>query len=129
MSMTVIHEDEALIAVDKPAGLLAVPGRGEDKQDCLSRRLQSRWPDACVVHRLDMATSGLMLFARGAEMQRRLSRAFATRQVHKHYIARVAGCMPVLIGRADPLGEEFDLFQPKVRFGSCIELASCVAAL
>ena len=74
----------ALLAVDKPAGLLAVPGRGADKQDCLWQRVQARWPDACVVHRLDMATSGLMLFARGADMQRRLSRAFASRQVDKH---------------------------------------------
>lgn len=77
--------------VNKPAGLLAVPGRGEDKQDCLSARVQREYPDALVVHRLDMATSGLMVFARGAEMQRILSRLFREREVDKRYVAVVAG--------------------------------------
>ncbi|MGL6108778.1 MAG: RluA family pseudouridine synthase [Rubrivivax sp.] len=94
MTINVVFADDALIVVDKPAGLLAVPGRGADKQDCLSTRVQARWPDALVVHRLDMATSGLMLFGRGANMQRRLSRAFASRQIEKHYIAVVDGCLP-----------------------------------
>ncbi len=83
--------DEALLVVNKPEGLLAVPGRGEDKQDCLSSRLQQKFPDALVVHRLDMATSGLMVFARGAEMQRRLSQMFREREVEKRYVAIVAG--------------------------------------
>jgi tRNA pseudouridine32 synthase/23S rRNA pseudouridine746 synthase len=103
MSMTVIHEDEALVAIDKPAGLLAVPGRGADKQDCLSLRVQARWPDALVVHRLDMATSGLMLFARGADMQRRLSRDFAARRIEKHYVALVDGRLPAAAGRIELL--------------------------
>lgn len=77
--------------LDKPAGLLAVPGRGEDKQDCLSARAQAMWPDALVVHRLDMATSGLFLMGRGLHMQRVLSRAFAQREVGKRYEAIVAG--------------------------------------
>jgi tRNA pseudouridine32 synthase/23S rRNA pseudouridine746 synthase len=94
MPMTLIHEDEALLVVDKPAGLLAVPGRGADKQDCLSARVLARWPDALVVHRLDMSTSGLMLFARGTELQRRLSRDFAARRIDKRYVAVVAGRMP-----------------------------------
>jgi tRNA pseudouridine32 synthase/23S rRNA pseudouridine746 synthase len=94
MSIAVIHEDAALIAVDKPAGLLAVPGRGAGKQDCLAAQVQARWSDALVVHRLDMATSGLMLFARGPELQRGLSIAFAARQVAKHYVAVVDGRMP-----------------------------------
>lgn len=98
MPLTVIHEDEALLAIDKPAGLLAVPGRGKDKQDCLWLRVQSRWPDALVVHRLDMATSGLMLFARGAQAQRRLSRDFAARRLDKHYVAIVAGRLPAAAG-------------------------------
>lgn len=92
-AIRVIHEDGALLALDKPAGMLAVPGRGPDKADCLSARAQARWPDACVVHRLDQATSGLMLLARGAEMQRRLSRAFAERRVRKHYQAVVHGIL------------------------------------
>ncbi len=75
--------------LDKPAGLLAVPGRGLDKQDCLSARAQVRWPDALVVHRLDMATSGLMLMARGPESQQRLSAAFAAGAVRKRYLAWV----------------------------------------
>lgn len=99
--MTPLYEDDTLLAVDKPAGLLAVPGRGEDKQDCLWQRVREFWPDALVVHRLDMATSGLMLFARGADMQRRLSRAFASRQVHKSYVAVVAGRMSAAQGRIE----------------------------
>jgi tRNA pseudouridine32 synthase/23S rRNA pseudouridine746 synthase len=86
-----LYADAGLLVYDKPGGLLAVPGRGPDKQDCLSMRVQARDPDALVVHRLDMATSGLMLFARGAAMQRELSQAFAARAVHKRYIAVVAG--------------------------------------
>ena len=86
-----LHADEALLVLEKPAGLLAVPGRGEDKQDCLSRRAQAQWPDALVVHRLDMSTSGLVVMARGLEAQRALSRAFEQRRVHKRYLAVVAG--------------------------------------
>ena len=89
--LSVLHADEALLVFDKPAGLLAVPGRGPDKQDCLSSRAQQRWPDALVVHRLDMATSGLVVMARGIEMQRRLSLAFEKRRVHKRYVAVVVG--------------------------------------
>jgi tRNA pseudouridine32 synthase/23S rRNA pseudouridine746 synthase len=108
MPMTVIYQDEALLAVDKPAGLLAVPGRGADKQDCLAARVQSRWPDARVVHRLDMATSGLMLFARGAELQRRLSHDFAARRIEKHYVAVVDGRLPAAAGRIEmPLAADW----------------------
>ena len=90
-TLQVLHQDDAIIVLDKPAGLLAVPGRGADKQDCLSRRAQARWPDALVVHRLDMSTSGLVVMARGLGAQRALSQAFAERQVHKRYTAVVAG--------------------------------------
>ena len=83
--------DEHLLVLEKPAGLLAVPGRGEDKQDCLSARAQALWPDALVVHRLDMATSGLFLMGRGILVQRLLSRAFAERAVDKRYEAVVEG--------------------------------------
>ncbi|MDB5751697.1 MAG: ribosomal large subunit pseudouridine synthase [Ramlibacter sp.] len=86
-----LYVDEHLLVLDKPAGLLAVPGRGADKQDCLSERARRLWPDALVVHRLDMATSGLLLMARGLHMQRILSRAFAEREVAKRYEAVVAG--------------------------------------
>lgn len=91
MSLAPLYADADLLVYDKPAGLLAVPGRGPDKQDCLSARAQARYPDALVVHRLDMATSGLMVLARGLAAQRELSRAFAARTVHKRYLAVVAG--------------------------------------
>lgn len=86
-----IYQDDSLLVVEKPAGMLAVPGRGEDKQDCLSVRVQQVFPDSLVVHRLDMATSGLMVFARGIEMQRELSRMFSAREVDKRYVAVVSG--------------------------------------
>lgn len=86
-----IYSDDDLLVLNKPSGLLAVPGRGPDKQDCLSVRVQARFPEALVVHRLDQPTSGLMLMARHAEAQRRLGEAFALRQVHKQYTAVVSG--------------------------------------
>lgn len=86
-----IYCDASLLVAEKPAGLLSVPGRGTDKQDCFSTRLQQYYPDVMVVHRLDMATSGLMLFARNPEMQRTLSRMFHDRKIDKIYHAVVAG--------------------------------------
>ena len=90
-AISVLYADDALVVLNKPAGLLAVPGRGPDKQDCLSTRVQALYPDALVVHRLDMATSGLVVMARGAPAQRLLSAAFAQREVHKRYVAVVSG--------------------------------------
>jgi len=87
----VIYADQQLLVLEKSAGLLCVPGRGADKQDCLSARVQRLYPDALVVHRLDMATSGLCLMARGTVMQTILGRAFAERQVQKRYVAVVQG--------------------------------------
>ena len=92
-AISVVHADAHLLVLDKPAGLLSVPGRGADKADCLSARVQSLYPDALVVHRLDMATSGLIVLARGADLQRRLSRAFAEREVSKRYVAVVTGLL------------------------------------
>ncbi len=86
-----LHADDDLRVLDKPPGLLCVPGRGPDKQDCLSTRAQALWSDALIVHRLDQPTSGLVLMARGLPMQRALSRIFAERRVHKRYQAVVAG--------------------------------------
>lgn len=93
LDLVVLHEDETLLVLDKPSGLLSVPGRGEDKQDCLSARAQARFPNALIVHRLDMATSGLMILARGLDMQRALNQAFSSRQVKKTYTAVVDGLM------------------------------------
>lgn len=89
--LSVLYADDAMLVLDKPAGLLSVPGRGEDKQDCLSTRAQRCYPDALIVHRLDMATSGVMVLARGAAAQRSLNHAFASRAVTKRYIAIVDG--------------------------------------
>lgn len=86
-----VHADEHLLVWCKPSGLLSVPGFGPDKQDCLRVRAQQQWPDALIVHRLDMATSGLILMARGPQMQKTLSQAFEKRQVHKRYEAVVLG--------------------------------------
>ncbi len=90
-AFSLVHADPWLLALDKPAGLLAVPGRGEAGADHALGRVQRVYPDARVVHRLDMATSGLLLLARGAPAQRRLSEAFARRRVDKRYVAIVHG--------------------------------------
>jgi tRNA pseudouridine32 synthase/23S rRNA pseudouridine746 synthase len=104
----ILHIDDQLVAVDKPAGLPSVPGRTAALQDCAARRVQAAHPDALVVHRLDMATSGLLLFARGAAVQRALSRAFATREIDKRYIAVVAGRLQDDCGEIDlPLAADW----------------------
>jgi tRNA pseudouridine32 synthase / 23S rRNA pseudouridine746 synthase len=92
--LSVVYADDAVLVLDKPAGLLSVPGRGEDKQDCLSARAQRHFSDALIVHRLDMATSGLMILGRGPVAQRALNAAFANRSIHKRYIAVVDGFLP-----------------------------------
>ena len=101
MPLRWVHVDEACIVVDKPSGLLSVPGRGAHLQDCAAARVQARWPDARVVHRLDMATSGLLLFARGAPAQRKLSDAFAQRAIEKRYVAVVHGAVAPASGEID----------------------------
>lgn len=92
-----LHADNTLLVLNKPSGLLSVPGRGPENADCLSARVQAAYPDALVVHRLDMGTSGLWVMARGAEAQRTLSASFAQRRVHKRYTAVVTGS-PVATG-------------------------------
>jgi tRNA pseudouridine32 synthase/23S rRNA pseudouridine746 synthase len=106
--LNLVHADETIVVVDKPAGLLAVPGRGEAGLDHLALRVQRQFADARVVHRLDMATSGLMLFARGDGVQRQLNRAFAQRLVHKRYVAVVHGQVPADAGTIDaPLAADW----------------------
>ncbi len=96
--LCIAYLDDALLVLEKPAGLLSVPGRGADKQDCLSARVQRIHGDALVVHRLDMATSGLMLMARGKTAQLHLNRAFASGAIHKRYQALVHGCLAAAPG-------------------------------
>lgn len=98
---TLLYIDDALLVVDKPAGLLAVPGRGPAGVDNLVTRVQQAHPEACTVHRLDMSTSGLMLLARGPDMQRALNRSFEQRAVHKRYEAVVHGLVTSDTGHID----------------------------
>ena len=100
-----VHADDALLVLDKPAELLSVPGRGPERADCLASRVQHVWPDALVVHRLDMATSGLMVMARNLDAQRTLSLAFARRLTHKRYQAVVWG-NPVADAHTPPTDAE-----------------------
>ncbi|MEN8255640.1 MAG: RluA family pseudouridine synthase [Verrucomicrobiota bacterium] len=117
----IIHEDEAFVAVDKPTRLLAVPGRGADKQDCLYRRVLEQFPDALVVHRLDMDTSGLILFARSPEVQRNLSMQFEKREIKKTYIAIVAGVIEEDSGTIDyPLRKDMEQRLPPKHLVDCV---------
>lgn len=99
---SLIHVDRFLIVANKPARLLSVPGRGEDKQDCLISRVQAEFPDALIVHRLDYDTSGLLVLARGKKMHRLLSILFQDRQVEKRYLA-------VVDGKLEPESGDIDL--------------------
>ncbi len=108
-ALDILFQDEHLLVVNKPAGLLAVVGRGVDKQDCLATRVQAEFTDALVVHRLDMATSGLLIFARGVAMQRALSGLFERRKIEKQYLAVVAGKLAEMAGEINlPLGADWE---------------------
>lgn len=90
-ALDIIHEDNFIIIVKKPAGLLSVPGKADHHKDCLETRLKAIIPDARTVHRLDMATSGLMIFAKSPQAHRHLGLQFEKRYVKKTYQARVSG--------------------------------------
>lgn len=87
----IIYSDSSFVIANKPWDVLSVPGRGEDKQDCLWRRVQAEFPTARVVHRLDYATSGLMVLALTLEAQRDISRSFQERKTDKLYQAIISG--------------------------------------
>jgi len=70
LPLQVVHEDAHLLVLHKPSGLLTIPGQSPTQQDCLITRARQRWPDALIVHRLDQATSGLLILARGPAMQK-----------------------------------------------------------
>lgn len=99
--MNIVYQDDYLIAVNKPEGLLSVPGLGEANQDCVAGRLLETHPDIKVVHRLDCYTSGVMLLAVGIEAQRNLSRQFHDRQINKKYIAVIRGALSEQQGTID----------------------------
>ena len=92
LGLDILHLSPQLIVVNKPSGLLSVPGRGADKEDSLSRRVQAEYPEALIVHRLDMGTSGIVVMARGAAAHRELGAMFEERRVSKRYQALVDGC-------------------------------------
>lgn len=87
--LSIAYQDADIIAVDKPSGLLSVPGKTEP--DCAEARVRAAFPEALTIHRLDMATSGILVFARNANAQRHIGLQFEKRMVEKHYTARVAG--------------------------------------
>lgn len=93
MSLTILYQDEYLIIVDKPHGLLSVPGKGADKYDSVASRIQASFQQAKVVHRLDCHTSGVMLMAFGKDVQAEMSRQFHDRETEKEYVAVVQGAV------------------------------------
>ena len=99
--LEVLHQDAWLLIVSKPAGLLSVPGKGAHLADCLLARVQAAFPGARLVHRLDMDTSGVMVFAQTAEAQRHLGLQFERRHVSKAYLAEVAGSVAAAHGTMD----------------------------
>ena len=99
--LVVLHEDAQLLVLDKPAGLLSVPGKGAHLADCLISRAQAAFPDALLVHRLDRDTSGVMVFAMTSAAQRHLGLQFEKRQIKKTYVARVWGQLEPKDGTVD----------------------------
>jgi tRNA pseudouridine32 synthase/23S rRNA pseudouridine746 synthase len=99
--LVILHHDHQVLLVDKPSGLLSVPGKGEDLTDCLIARVQRVFPDALLVHRLDRDTSGVMIFALTPHAQRHLGLQFENRQTKKTYVARVWGEMTGKTGTVD----------------------------
>jgi tRNA pseudouridine32 synthase/23S rRNA pseudouridine746 synthase len=99
--LEVLHQDHEILLVNKPAGLLSVPGKGEHLADCLIARVQRVFPEALLVHRLDRDTSGVMVFALTPHAQRHLGLQFEKRQVRKVYVARVWGEMAERTGTVD----------------------------
>ena len=99
--LAILHHDHELLLVDKPSGLLSVPGKGEHLADCLIARVQAVFAEALLVHRLDRDTSGVMVFALTRHAQRHLGLQFEKRQVKKTYIARVFGRVGEKTGTVD----------------------------
>jgi tRNA pseudouridine32 synthase/23S rRNA pseudouridine746 synthase len=99
--LNVLYEDERVLVLDKPSGLLSVPGKLEGRQDCLISRLQAEYPEALLVHRLDCDTSGVIIFARDKLAQGWLGQQFEKRVAKKTYIARLWGELQPESGRVD----------------------------
>ena len=99
--LNVFHLDHELLIINKPAGLLSVPGRGPLLADCLLTRIQADYPTALLVHRFDRDTSGVMVFGLSRHAQRHLGLQFEKRQIKKTYIARVWGRVGTNSGKVD----------------------------
>jgi tRNA pseudouridine32 synthase/23S rRNA pseudouridine746 synthase len=119
--LAVVYEDETIVVVDKPSGLLSVPGKGEANQDCVAARVKALHPgciDQPSVHRLDQDTSGLLVLALTAEAHRDLSGQFMDRLVGKRYIALIDGVVREPGGiielkfRLDPDNRPYQVFDP-----------------
>ena len=99
--LDILHHDHEILLVNKPSGLLSVPGKGDHLSDCLIARVQEAFPEALLVHRLDMDTSGVMVFGLTPHAQRHLGQQFEKRQIKKTYVARVWGQMTDKTGEVD----------------------------
>lgn len=99
--LSVVHRDDDLLVLDKPSGLLSVPGKAEDLGDSLETRAKQEYEKALLVHRLDMDTSGVFIMAMNKDAQRNLGLQFERRKTSKHYIARVWGLMEQDTGMVD----------------------------
>lgn len=99
--LQIVHQDHEILLVDKPAGLLSVPGKGVHLSDCLLARVQEVFPEALLVHRLDRDTSGVMIFALSPHAQRHLGLQFEKRHMKKTYVARVWGEIADKTGTVD----------------------------
>ncbi len=99
--LDVVHQDDQLLVLNKPSGLLSVPGRAEEHKDCLESRAQSVYPTATTIHRLDMDTSGLLCMAMNKDAHRHVGLQFEKRMTRKAYIARVWGHLKEEQGEVD----------------------------
>jgi len=109
MSLAIVFANERLVAFDKPAGLLSVPGNGPENQDCLAARAREHFPDALIVHRLDRETSGVIVLALNPDTHRALGMQFERRQTEKTYIAVAAGAYEHDEGEIDlPMRPDID---------------------
>lgn len=97
----VLYQDDELLVLNKPSGLLTVPGKAAQHKDSLQSRVQRVWPSATIVHRLDMATSGVMLMALNKASHRHISKQFELRHIRKTYYARVFGIPQDVSGSVD----------------------------
>ena len=104
-----LYKDKDMIVFNKPAGILSVPGRDVERHDSMYSRLLEKYPNSHTVHRLDLATSGVIIFALRKDAERELKRQFQERETQKTYYARVWGCVKELQGQIEiPLAKDVD---------------------